>query len=96
MVREEFSVEDWEFPFVMYRPERFTESLPLIIQLHGAGEVGNGGDELYKVDINGMSHLLTEDVEYPCIFVLPQCPRGSFWVAEMTKLHGFIERFIQN
>lgn len=95
MVREELCLEGWEFPFVMYRPKNMSEGLPLIIQLHGAGEVGNGGAELDKVDINGMSHLLTEDVEFPSLFVLPQCPSGSFWVAEMVNIHSFIERIIQ-
>lgn len=95
MIREEFCMDGWEFPFVMYRPKTINESMPLIIQLHGAGEVGNGGFELNKVDIHGMSHLLMGDVEYPSLFVMPQCPTGSFWVAEISKIHSFIKRIIE-
>ena len=95
MIREEFCIEGWEFPFVLYRPKVMTKNLPLIVQLHGAGEVGCGGAELHKVDINGMSHLLTEDVEYQSLFVLPQCPMDSFWVAEIVNIYKFIKRIVQ-
>ena len=95
MLREEVCVDNFEFPFVMYRPATMKESLPLVIQLHGAGEVGNGGEELYKVDIHGLSKIMTDDVDYPALFILPQCPKDSFWVAEIQKIHSFIERVIQ-
>ena len=95
MIREEISMDNFEFPFVIYRPTEMKDTLPLVVQLHGAGEVGNGGDELYKVDINGLSHLMTDDIEYPALFVLPQCPKDSFWVAEIQKIHSFISKIIQ-
>ena len=83
------------FPYVLYRPEKMKGPLPMIVQLHGAGEAGNGYEELYKVDIHGFSHILTQGMEYPCMFVLPQCKRNTFWVAEIQNLYGLIQRLKQ-
>lgn len=92
MIREEISNTDYEFPFVLYKPEEWKNDLPLVIQLHGAGEVGNGGDELWKVDVHGLSHLMTNTTEFPALFVLPQCPYNSFWVAEIPNIYSFINK----
>lgn len=94
MTREEYCSENWEFPFVLYKPYSETKGLPLIIQLHGAGEVGNGGEDLHKVDIHGLSRILGEDAAYPCLFVMPQCPEDSFWAAEIYNIHSFILKII--
>jgi len=94
MIREIVEGQGWQFPFVMYRPETITANLPLIVQLHGAGEVGNGGTDLDKVEIHGLSHLLEAGEEYPCMFVFPQCPPESFWVAEISNIHAFIQKLI--
>lgn len=91
MIREEFNGNGWEFPFVLYRPSKVTENMPLVVQLHGAGEVGSGGEDLYKVDLLGISHIMTEEAEYPCLVVLPQCPLDSFWAAEIPNIHRFIQ-----
>ena len=90
MIREEFRGEEWQFPFVMYRPTQMKDNLPLVVQLHGAGEAGNGMDELCKVDVYGFSHLLTEEADYQCIFVMPQYGGGTFWPAEVPNIYAFI------
>lgn len=95
MIREEFQAGEWQFPFVVYRPEVMREGLPMIIQLHGAGEVGVGQEELYKVDLLGFSNMLAQGGEYPCIFVMPQCRPDSFWVAEIPNIYRFIKAVIQ-
>lgn len=94
MIRKEFDSAAWDFPFVMYTPTKADTKLPLIVQLHGAGEVGNGGEDLFKLDIHGFSHILTQEAEYPCLFVMPQCPADSFWAAEILNLHSFIQKII--
>ena len=40
------------FPYIAYIPEKLSAKPALIIQLHGAGERGNGADELDKVEVN--------------------------------------------
>lgn len=34
-------------------------------------------------------------MEYPCLFVMPQCPKESFWVAEVQRIHSFIEKIVK-
>ena len=90
MIRKEHREEKWEFPFVEYSPSEAKKGLPLIIQLHGAGERGDGSD-LSLVDVHGFSKVIA-DREYDCIFIMPQCPRDSFWAARVESIAGFIER----
>ena len=91
MIREEFQAGQWQFPFVVYHPETMSENLPMIIQLHGAGERGNGQEELERVDVHGFSKMLQQGGEYPCVFVMPQCSPESFWAAEVPNIYGFIQ-----
>ena len=89
MLRTEHRDEKWEFPFVKYAPTTNKEKLPLVIQLHGAGERGCGKEDLAKVDVHGFSKLLKSS-EYDCIFVMPQCPVDSFWAARVESIVRFV------
>ena len=63
MKRIEHKEEKWVFPFVEYTCEKTDKKLPLVIQLHGAGERGNGQDELELVDVHGFAkHIKNEDM----------------------------------
>lgn len=93
MKRTEHRESKWKFPFVEYSPEDRAEKLPLIIQLHGAGERGVGGDDLSKVDVHGFSKII-RDKEYNCIFVMPQCPLDSFWAARVESIVEFIDHLV--
>ena len=95
MIRTEYNGTNWEFPFVSYTPSVYDKSLPLVIQLHGAGERGEGKEELHLVDVHGFSKLLVEG-DYPCIVVMPQCPKDSFWVARIESLVSFIDHVIEH
>ncbi len=91
MKRIEHREEKWVFPFVEYRYQDTERPLPLIVQLHGAGERGAGQEDLKLVDIHGFSeHLKTND--YECLFVMPQCPADSFWAARVESIAKFIEQ----
>ena len=94
MIRNVYESENWEFPFVVYQPNKMEDRLPLIIQLHGAGEAGEGGEELTKVDKHGFSNMLLSGEEFPCVFVMPQCSKKSFWVAEIQNIYSFIQKII--
>ena len=93
MKRIEHREKKWQFPFVEYSPEKMTENLPIIIQLHGAGERGEGKEDLSLVDIHGFSKIIAGK-DYPCIFIMPQCPCESFWVAKLESIVSFIEKLI--
>lgn len=90
MIRTEHRDKKWIFPFVDYSPSEKKAGLPLIIQLHGAGERGDGSD-LSLVDVHGFSKVI-RDGEYDCIFVMPQCPRESFWAARVESIAAFIDQ----
>ncbi len=92
MIRIEYTDSTWKFPFVLYAPENMEDNLPLILQLHGAGERGNGKEELYYVDVHGFSNILSEDTEHRCLVVMPQCPKTSFWAAHVESILEFIEQ----
>lgn len=95
MVRREFTSKEWEFPFVAYYPNKIEDHFPLVVQLHGAGERGSDESDLYKVDVHGFSNLIQTGKEYPCIFVMPQCDKKSFWVAEVPNIYNFIMKLVE-
>lgn len=95
MKRIEHREEMWKFPFVSYEPECHTGKFPLILQLHGVGERGYGKGDLHTVDNHGLSALL-KNADYPCLFVMPQCPPDSFWATRVESILEFIEQLKQN
>lgn len=94
MNRVEHREEKWEFPFVEYSCDKKADKLPLIVQLHGAGERGDGKEDLKMVDVHGFSKYL-KDAEHNCIVVMPQCPKDTFWAAWVESIIRFIEHLIE-
>ncbi len=82
------------FPYIAYVPDNPGECPGLIIQLHGAGERGEGGADLEDVLIHGFSKIATDDNLKNCVLVMPQCPRNTFWVAKIESLEKFIHQII--
>ena len=79
------------FPYIAYIPKNISSHPALLIQLHGAGERGNGGSDLEKVLIHGFSKIASDANLQDCILLMPQCPSESFWVAKIERLKGFID-----
>ena len=88
--------DGWEsvFPYIAYIPENVGSHPALLVQLHGAGERGNGGDELERVLVHGFSKIANDDNLKDCILIMPQCPNDSFWVAKIESLKRFIDKII--
>ena len=91
MIRTEYRESFWEFPFVKYSCEDTSKKLPLIVMLHGAGERGNGQEELSLVETHGISKLVKNN-DYECIVVMPQCSKDSFWAARVESILRFIDQ----
>ncbi len=94
MKRIEHRDAKWKFPFVEYSSDKKSQNMPLIIQLHGAGERGYGKEDLEKVDVNGFSKYL-KDAEHNCIVIMPQCPIDTFWAAKVESIVEFVEQLIK-
>lgn len=92
MKRIEHREDRYPFQFVEYAPENASSKLPLIIQLHGAGE---RGEDLSLVDVHGFSKVLAEG-DINARFIMPQCPKGTFWAARVESIVRFIELAIEN
>ena len=48
------------FPYIAYIPDNISSHPALLIQLHGAGERGNGGNDIEKVLIHGFSKIVND------------------------------------
>ena len=82
------------FPYITYIPENISKNPALIIHLHGAGERGDGNDELDKVLKHGLPTIVNDDNLKDAILVMPQCPKETFWVARIESLKSFIDEII--
>lgn len=83
------------FPFIAYVPDEVSENPALLVQLHGAGERGDGGEELEKVLVHGFSKIVTDENLKDCILIMPQCPNDSFWVARIESIKRFIDAMVE-
>lgn len=83
------------FPYIAYQPDHISEHPALLIQLHGAGERGNGGNDLDRVLAHGFQKVATDDNLKDCILIMPQCPAGTFWVAKIESIKAFIDEMVK-
>lgn len=81
------------FPYIAYIPDNISDNPALLIQLHGAGERGNGED-VEKVLVHGFSKIVNDDNFNDCILLMPQCPTDTFWVAKIESLKKFIANIV--
>lgn len=82
------------FPYIAYIPEKISDHPALLIQLHGAGERGQGGEDLDRVLILGFPNIVNDNNLTDCILILPQCPTDSFWAARVESIKAFIDEMI--
>lgn len=94
MIRTEHNSADFAFPFIEYSPKNKRDNMPVIIQLHGAGERGSGGNELSLVDVHGFSSII-RNKEIDCIFIMPQCPENQFWAGRTESVIKFVKQITE-
>lgn len=82
------------FPYIAYMPDNLSSRPALLIQLHGAGERGNGGAVVEKVLTHGFSKVVNDSNLKDCILIMPQCPADTFWVAKIESIKQFIDKMI--
>jgi predicted peptidase len=84
------------YGYAEYLPFGYTAAgkYPLIIMLHGAGEVGNGTTDLPKVRFNGINNQIdNHGLKLPAIVVSPQTNQGSWGEdgGNSTRLDQFLD-----
>jgi predicted peptidase len=66
-------------PFRYFTPENQTDKLPMVIYLHGAAE--RGSDNLKQINTDALIWIDQQVQEkHPCYVIIPQCPKGKYWV----------------
>ncbi|MGB3777528.1 MAG: prolyl oligopeptidase family serine peptidase [Tunicatimonas sp.] len=69
-----------EIHYWQYRPDNYatdtTTQFPLVVFLHGGGEVGT---DLELVKKHGLPKLIAEGQSFPFVLVAPQNPRDQLW-----------------
>lgn len=83
------------FPYVAMVPDTVGEHPALIFHLHGAGERGNGGEDLDRVLLLGMPTVVNDANLGNCVLIMPQCPPSHFWAGRVESLRAFIDEMIR-
>lgn len=77
-------------PYIAYIPEHISDHPAMIVQLHGAGERGDGDSQLDLVLVNGFSKVVTDENLKDCILVMPQCSTDTFWLGKIESILDFV------
>lgn len=87
--------DKYGFPFVAMVPDDVGEKPALIFHLHGAGERGNGSEELDRVLLLGMPTMVNDTNLTNGVLIMPQCPLGHFWAGRVESLRAFISEMVR-
>ncbi len=93
VIKEKESI--FGFPYIAYISDDVSANPAMIIQLHGAGERGEGGDDIEKVLVHGFSKITPCQEFHDCVLIMPQCPTDSFWAAKVESLKKFIDKMAE-
>jgi predicted peptidase len=81
--------------YLLYLPKSYGEDSnkkwPLILFLHGAGERGS---DLNMVKVHGIPKIVEQKDDFPFIAVSPQCPKNSWWTAEVEAMNALLDDII--
>ena len=84
--------------YSLYTPDGYNESssdYPLVLYLHGVGE---RGDDLSKLEVNGLPEIINIGKKYSFITVAPQCPDFGWWSRSeyVEALASLVKSIIKN
>lgn len=81
------------YPYKIYYPAAYQQdqqkNWPLLLFLHGAGERGNN---LAKVEEQGLPKYLKNKEDFPFIVAYPLCPGGSYW--NVPSLNAWLKQVL--
>lgn len=86
---------DDTLPYIAYIPEHISDHPAMIVQLHGAGERGDGDKELDLVLVNGFPKIVNDKNLNDCILIMPQCPAETYWMAMIESILSFVRQMAE-
>ncbi len=91
MLSKTITVDGVERTYVVYVPPAYdpSERWPVVMFLHGAGERGDDGVDQSTVGIGPAIEANPE--RFPCIVVMPQCPKNIMWTARYDEINGALD-----
>lgn len=90
MISKSVTVDGAARTYVVYVPPEYdpSETWPMVVFLHGAGERGDDGIDQTRVGIGPAIQSAPE--RFPCIVVMPQCPVNIMWPAVAPQIDAVI------
>jgi putative CocE/NonD family hydrolase len=86
--------------YLLYLPQGYgadpNRKWPLILFLHGWGEVGNDPQDLERVLKHGIPKNLEQGADLPFIVVSPQLPAYALWESQLDALNGLLDEVSAN
>ena len=65
--------------YSLYIPDDYYDNdsdYPLVLYLHGVGE---RGEDLKKIEVNGLPEVISKGKTFPFLTLAPQCPEFGWW-----------------
>ncbi|MBR3967175.1 MAG: prolyl oligopeptidase family serine peptidase [Clostridia bacterium] len=94
-----FNVPNGQFDigYYVFLPEDYSpeKKYPMVVFLHGAGERGNGKDELQKIQKHALPKYAAAGKKFPFILLCPQCPGRIVWNNIVFELKALIDKVAQ-
>ena len=83
------------FPYIAYHSDKISSKPALIVQLHGAGERGDGDKELELVLVNGFAKIANDENLKDAILVMPQCGADTYWMMKIESILAFTRQMAE-
>lgn len=83
------------FPYALSTPENYdpaSESLPMIVFLHGAGERGSDPE---KLKVHGIPKYFDQTSPYRVVTLAPQCAEDRIWNTQVYEVKDLIDSIVE-
>lgn len=86
--------ENQTFGYILYLPENYNpeNKYPFILFLHGAGERGDGQEQLDLINAHGVARYASSgEFDLDAIVLCPQCPTERVWNQLVFDLYHLVD-----
>jgi len=75
--------------------DKTSESLPLLIMLHGARGLGDDIERVKKLSMPAVVQAEPNELPVRAVVMVPQCPRGFVWNHFVYELKSLIDKVVE-